>query len=387
MEHLLPVYKPSSISLTKGKGVWVFDADGKRYLDFSSGVAVSSLGHCHPQVVEALCNQAHEIWHTSNLYDIKKREEFAKQLCEASFGDVVFFSNSGTEAMECALKMARAHGKMQGGFPCSEMIVFEGAFHGRTLFPLSAGGDENKALPFAPLVPGFKRVPFGDVGAVEKALNEKTCAVVVEPIQGEGGVRVLPPSHLKALCDLAHAKGVLLVLDEVQTGMGRTGSLFAHEKANITPDIMALAKGLGAGFPMGATLATKKVASAMTQGSHGSTFGGNPLAMAVGQAVFDVLTQEGFLDHVAKMGVHLRHTLEEVASAFPHVLGAVRGEGLLMGVEIKKDLANFVEASRLQGLLCVPAGENVVRFLPPLIVEASHIDQAGTIMHHVCSTL
>jgi acetylornithine/N-succinyldiaminopimelate aminotransferase len=306
---LLPTYARADLAFERGEGAWLFGTDGKRYLDFSGGVAVNALGHAHPALVKALTEQAQKVWHVSNLFRIPEGERFAKRLADASFADTVFFANSGAEAMECAIKMARKYQAVSGKPEKSRFITFDGAFHGRTLATLAAAGNQKYLEGFGEPMPGFDQVRFGDLEATKKAITPATGAILVEPIEGEGGIRVPPPSFLRGLRELCDRNGLLLVLDEVQSGMGRTGKLFAYEWAGIEPDILAAAKGIGGGFPLGACLATAEAAKGMTAGTHGSTFGGNPLAVAVGNAVLDVILAPGFLDHVRSSGLLLKQRL------------------------------------------------------------------------------
>ncbi|WP_020181039.1 aspartate aminotransferase family protein [Methylopila sp. M107] len=372
----MPVFARSPLAFERGEGCWLITETGDRYLDFGSGVAVNSLGHSHPRLVEALKAQAEKLWHVSNLYASPQGEAFARRLCEASFADVVFFCNSGAEALEAAIKTARKHFHANGQPERYRLITFEGAFHGRTLATIAAGGQAKYLEGFGPKVEGFDQVPFGDLKAVEEAIGPETAGVLVEPLQGEGGVRSVPPATLRRLREICDEHGLLLVMDEVQTGVGRTGKLFAHELSGVTPDVMAVAKGIGGGFPMGACLATFEAADGMTAGVHGSTFGGNALAMAVGETVLDVVLEPGFLDHVARMGLLLRQKLASVIDTHPELVSEVRGEGLLTGVRCKVPNAEVVAAARDQGLLTVPAGDNVVRLIPPLIVSEEEIAEA-----------
>ncbi|MCP5431766.1 MAG: aspartate aminotransferase family protein [Alphaproteobacteria bacterium] len=367
-DHLLPTYKRRDVVFARGEGAWLEATDGRRFLDFGSGVAVNALGHAHPRLVATLTAQAGALWHVSNLFRIDGQERLAERLCAASFADRVFFANSGAEAMECAIKMARRYHWAAGAPERTRLITFEGAFHGRTLATLAAGGQAKYLEGFGEPVSGFDQVPFGNLSAVEAAIGPQTAGILVEPIQGEGGVRVLPGEALRALRALCDEHGLLLVLDEVQTGMGRTGRLFAHERAGIAPDVMALAKALGAGFPIGACLATERAARAMTLGSHGSTFGGNPLAMAVGNAVLDVVLEPGFLARVEEMSSRLRQGLAQLKDAFGDLVEEVRGEGLLLGLKTRVANTDLVDAAFAEGLIVIGAGDNVVRVLPPLIV-------------------
>ncbi|MBB3974762.1 acetylornithine/N-succinyldiaminopimelate aminotransferase [Hansschlegelia beijingensis] len=350
--------------------------NGDRYLDFAAGVAVNSLGHSHPHLVQALKEQAEKLWHVSNLYRIPEGERLARRLVEASFGDVVFFTNSGAEALEASIKVARKHFHANGQPERYRLITFEGAFHGRTLATIAAGGQAKYLEGFGPPTEGFDQVPFADVAAVEAAIGPHTAGVLVEPLQGEGGVRVLPPSVLRALREICDREGLLLVVDEVQSGVGRTGKLFAYEHAGVRPDVMAIAKGIGGGFPLGACIATSEAADGMTAGVHGSTFGGNPLAMAVGNAVLDVVLEPGFLDHVNQMSLLIRQRLAAVVDAHPMTVAEVRGEGLLLGLRGLVPNTDVVAALREQKLLTVGAGDNVVRLLPPLVVGETEIAEA-----------
>ena len=331
---LMPTYNRADVAFERGEGAYLFDDKGERYLDFSSGLAVTALGHAHPHLVAALKEQAGKLWHVSNLYRIPGQERLAKRLIDVSFADTVFFANSGAEAMECAIKMARHYHFSNGAPERFRLVTFEGAFHGRTLATVSAGGSPKYLEGFAPKVDGFDQVPLGDFDAVARAAGPQTAGVLIEPIQGEVGLRSPPPGFLKRLREFCDANGLLLIFDEVQTGMGRTGRLFAYESAGVVPDIMAIAKGLGGGFPVGACLATEKAAKGMAPGTHGSTFGGNPLAMAVGNAVMDVLTGEGFLENVRRIAGRLQQMLGALAAEHPNVIAEVRGEGLLTGIKL-----------------------------------------------------
>jgi acetylornithine/N-succinyldiaminopimelate aminotransferase len=357
----------------RGDGVWLITEDGQRYMDFAAGIAVNSLGHSHPHLVEALKTQAEKLWHVSNLYESPGQELLARRLCEASFADRVFFGNSGAEALECAIKTARRFHYANGAPQRVRFVTFEGAFHGRTLATLSAGGQAKYLEGFGPRVEGFDQVPFGDVAALKAAITDETAAVLIEPVQGEGGVRVVSLEALREIRAICDASGILLVFDEVQCGTGRTGKLFAHEWAGVSPDILAVAKGIGGGFPLGACLATEAAAKAMTPGSHGTTYGGNPLAMAVGNAVLDVILEEGFLEHVRDVTLVMKQGLASIADRYPDVISEARGEGLLMGLKCAVPNTELVGALRGAHLLSVGAGDNVVRLLPPLTVT---IDEA-----------
>ena len=368
---------PSKRELSrKGEGSWLVTAEGTRYLDFAAGIAVNSLGHAHPHLVAALTEQAQKLWHVSNLYEIPDQTRLGERLVANSFADKVFFGNSGGEALECAIKTARRYHFVNGNPERIRIITFEGAFHGRTLATLAAGGQAKYLEGFGPKAEGFDQVPFDDMKAVEAAISSETAAILVEPIQGEGGVRVFPASSIKKLRQLCDDHGLMLVMDEVQCGVGRTGRLFAHEWSDVTPDIMAVAKGIGGGFPMGACLATDEAAKGMTPGAHGTTFGGNPLAMAVGNAVLDVILEEGFLDGVVAKGLMLKQGLAGVVDEHPDVFEEVRGMGLMMGLKCRLPNGAVQLAMRDQELLMAPAGENVLRLLPPLTVSEEELRDA-----------
>lgn len=367
---LYETYMRAPLRFERGEGVWLIAEDGSRYLDFAAGVAVNSLGHAHPHLVESLKAQADKVWHLSNLYEVPGQEKLGKRLTDATFAEKVFFTNSGAEALECAIKTARRY-QFAKGYPGKfHVITFEGAFHGRTLATIAAGGQEKYLEGFGPKAPGFYQVPFGDIGAVRDAITEETAAILIEPVQGEGGIRVVPNEFLKELRALCDEYGLLLIFDEVQTGVGRTGKLFAYEWAGVAPDIMAVAKGIGGGFPLGACLATAEAASGMVAGTHGSTYGGNPLAMAVGNAVLDVVLSEGFLEHVRDVALVLRQGLASLKDRFPDVIEDIRGEGLMLGIKAKVPSADLLKAVRAEHMLLVPAGENVLRLLPPLVISA-----------------
>ena len=385
--HLLPTYARVDLAFERGEGAWLIATNGDRYLDFGSGVAVNALGHAHPHLLEALTEQAKKVWHVSNLYRIPEGERLAERLCRASFADTVFFGNSGAEALECAIKTARKYQAASGKPERFRIITFEGAFHGRTLATLAAGGQKKYLDGFGPVVEGFDQVPFADVDAVKRAIGPQTAALLIEPIQGEGGVRVVPSPVLKALRRLCDERGLLLVFDEVQTGVGRTGDLFAYERTGVEPDIMAIAKAIGGGFPLGACLATTEAAKGMTAGTHGSTFGGNPLAMAVGNAVLDVVLASGFLDRVRHVALLLKQRLAELKDRYPAVIAEVRGEGLLIGLRSMVPNGDLVDVLRTEKLLTVAAGDNVVRLLPPLIVGEAEIAEAVARIDRACGRL
>jgi acetylornithine/N-succinyldiaminopimelate aminotransferase len=385
--HLLPVFARADLAFTSGEGVWLTGTDGERYLDFTSGVAVNSLGHCHPHLVAALQEQATKLWHMSNLFKSPDGERLATRLCEESFADYVFFANSGAEAMECAIKMARHYHFAKGAPERSRIITFEGAFHGRTLGTLAATGAAKYLEGYGAPLEGFDQMPFGDIDAVKKAVGPNTAAILIEPLQGEGGVRAPTHAFVRALRELCDENGILLIFDEVQTGMGRTGSLFAHQRFGVTPDIMSLAKALGGGFPIGACLATAEAAAGMAPGSHGSTFGGNPLAVAAANAVLDVMLKPGFFDHANRMSLLFKQKLASAVDRFPSVISEVRGEGLLIGLKAVVPSGDLVAALRDAKLLTVGAGENVVRFLPPLIVNEAEIEEAIQRLETACEAL
>ncbi len=376
MSHLLPTYARVDLAFEQGEGAWLTTTDGARYLDFAGGVAVNILGHAHPALVAALTEQAGKLWHVSNLYRIPEAERLAARLCDATFADLVFFCNSGAEAMEGAIKIARKYHAAGGRPERYRIITFEGAFHGRTLATLAAGGQKKYLDGFGPPVEGFDQVPFGDLDATKRAIAPETAAILIEPVQGEGGLRAPPQGFLRSLRELCDAHGLLLVFDEVQTGIGRTGTFFAYERAGVAPDVMGIAKGLGGGFPVGAVLATAEAGKGMTAGTHGSTFGGNPLAMAVGNAVLDIVLAPGFLAEAQRKALLLKQRLAAVTDRHPHVIREVRGEGLLIGLVAAVPNDKLVAALRDEKLLAVGAGENVVRLLPPLIVTAAEIAEA-----------
>jgi acetylornithine/N-succinyldiaminopimelate aminotransferase len=387
MSAVLPTYNRADIAFVRGEGASIFTETGERYLDFGAGVAVTALGHAHPHLVAALTEQAGKLWHTSNLYNVPGQERLAERLCAATFADKVFFCNSGAEALEGAIKMARKYHSHNGAPERYRIITFEGAFHGRTLATIAAGNQEKHLAGFGPKVDGFDQVPLGDLAAAKAAIGPETAAILAEPIQGEGGVRHPGWPFLRALRELADENGILLVLDEVQTGIGRTGKLFAHQWAGVEPDIMAIAKGLGGGFPVGAFMGTSEAAAGMTAGSHGSTFGGNPLAMAVANAVMDVVLDDEFLDAVRRKALLLKQRLAEIKDLHGGILEEVRGEGLLIGLKCKVPSGQFAQALLDQKLLGIGAGDNVVRLLPPLIVSEAEIAEACEKISSACTAL
>ena len=372
---VLPTYARADIDLVRGEGSWLVASDGTRYLDIGGGIAVNILGHAHPVLVSALRNQAECLWHTSNLYGIPGQRELAERLVEQTFADTVFFTNSGTEAMECAVKMARRH-QNRDDRNRSRIITFEGCFHGRSIGMISAAGSKKLVDGFSPLLSGFVQVPYGDLAATSAEIDESTGAILVEPIQGESGIIPASEAFLRGLRELCDQNGLLLILDEIQCGMGRTGNLFAHELAGIEPDIMGIAKGIGGGFPLGACLATEKVAADMVVGTHGSTFGGNPLACAVGKAVMDTVTADGFLAEVRRKSAEFRSKLESLVDSHPDVFAEVRGVGLMLGLVCKVPNADFISAGYEARVITVPGGNNVARILPPLNISDEEIGEA-----------
>ena len=385
--HLLPTYARVDLAFERGEGAWLITAAGDRYLDFTSGVAVNALGHAHPYMVKALTEQAQKVWHVSNLYRIPEGERLADRLCAVSFADTVFFQNSGAEAIECAIKMARKYQYACGKPERFRIITFEGAFHGRTLAAIAATGNKKYLEGFGPPVEGFDQVPYADLEATKQAIGPQTAAILIEPIMGEGGVRVVPHTFLRSLRKLCDDHGLLLMFDEVQTGVGRTGDLFAYQHTGVTPDIMAIAKALGGGFPVGACLATTEASKGMTAGTHGSTFGGNPLAMAVGNAVLDVITPKDFLDRVKNNGLLLKQRLAELKDRHASVIAEVRGEGLLIGLRMVPPASEMVDELRAEKMITVAAGDNVVRLLPPLIIGEHEISEAIARIDRACTRL
>ena len=386
MSSILNTYARKKISFKKGKGCYLYADDGKKYLDFVQGIAVNSLGHCHSHLIKTINKQSKKLWHVSNAFTILEQEKLAQRLCKHTFADAVAFQNSGTEATELAIKLARKYFYSQGKKNKNKVVTFQGAFHGRTLAALFAANNPKHIEGFGPKVNGFDQVPFADHEALKKAVTDDTAAIMVEPIFGEGGVKVVPDYCIKGIRELCDEKDVLLILDEVQCGVGRTGKFFAFEHTGVIPDIVPIAKGIGSGFPIGACLMTKKVASCMTPGSHGSTFGGNPLAMSVGNAVLDIIFKKGFLKNVQKISKYFHKELHKLQSEYPKVVKEVRGAGLLAGLEISKDQTEFIKKLSDNKLLTVKASENVVRLLPPLTVKKQNIDEAVIILKKVCKT-
>jgi len=385
VSSVLPVYNRSKLVIDRGEGAYLYTTDGRRYLDFVSGIAVNCLGHCHPKLVEALNKQANKLWQISNLYQIPGLTELAEKITSNSFADTIFFCNSGAEAVECCIKTVRKYHDVTGNPNKFRIITFEGAFHGRTLAAIWASKrDPMMQEGFGPPVEGFDNIPFNDIEAVKNAITDETAAILIEPIQGDGGIRPADREYLKQLRAVADEHGILLCFDEIQCGMGRTGTLFAHEIYGVTPDIVTSAKGIGGGFPLGACLMSEKAAKGMTLGTHGSTYGGNPLAMAVGEAVVDELLSDGFLDNVKKLSATLRKGLDELKTKYPSVIKEVRGEGLLLGLVLIPSNKEFMCKLEENGLLAPPASDNVLRMLPPLNINEGHINEALEALDKTC---
>ena len=382
--HMLPAYARVDLAFERGDGVWLTATNGDRYLDFASGVAVNALGHCHPKVVEAITEQANKVIHVSNLYRIPEGERLAERLCAMTFADKVFFTNSGAESMEGVIKMVRKYQSANGHPERYRIISFEGCFHGRTLATLAAAKNKKHLDGFGPPMDGFDQVPLGDLKALKLAITPETAGIIIEPVQGEGGVRSAPPQFFRELRQICDEHGLLLAFDEVQTGIGRLGEMFGYQKTGVTPDVMGLAKGLGAGFPIGAVLATDEAAKGMTPGTHGSTFGGNPLACAVGNAVLDVVEKPGFLDHVRNIALLFKQRLAEIKDRHPTVIAEVRGEGLLIGLKGQVPNTELIDAFRAEKLLAVGAGDNVARLVPPLIVTEAEVAEAIARVDRAC---
>jgi acetylornithine/N-succinyldiaminopimelate aminotransferase len=378
----MPVYSRADVRFERGQGAYLFDSEGRRYLDFASGIAVTALGHCHPTLIAALNEQAHKVWHTSNLFRVPGQEALAKRLTDLTFADTVFFTNSGVEAWECGIKLIRKHFYSKGEPQKNRVIVIEGAFHGRTLGAISASKAEKMVKGFGPLLDGFDQVAFGNLNELRAAITPETAAINIEPILGEGGIKDPGVEYIRSLRKIADEFGLLLFFDEIQCGMGRTGKLFAHEWAGITPDVMSIAKALGGGFPVGACLATEDAASGMVAGTHGSTYGGNPLAMAVGIAAVDIISRPEFLENVRVQGAALHAALEQVVKRYATVFTEVRGVGMLLGLRCAEGVANLETVDRLRanGMLSVGAAENVIRLLPPLIIGPAEIAEASAIL-------
>ena len=387
IDAVLPTYNRAPLAFERGEGAWAIAADGTRYLDLGAGIAVNVLGHANPELVAALTAQAGKIWHVSNLYQIPQQQRLAELLVGSTFADTVFVTNSGTEAAELAIKMVRKYWSEKGQPDRIEILTFEGAFHGRSTGAIAAAGSEKMTKGYGPLMPGFRTLPWGDLAALEAAISDRTAAVMLEPVQGEGGIRPMADEDLRKIRALCDRTGALLVLDEVQCGMGRTGRLFAHEWAGVTPDIMMVAKGIGGGFPLGAVLATAEAASGMGVGSHGSTYGGNPLACAVGTRVMEIVADDAFLAEVNRKGALFRQKLEGLVAAHPDVFEGVRGVGLMLGLRCKVAPTEVVAAAYDEHLLTVPAADNVVRLLPPLNISDEEITEAVARLDRAATTL
>jgi acetylornithine/N-succinyldiaminopimelate aminotransferase len=385
---IMPTYAPADISFEYGEGVYLFTPEGKKYIDFSSGIAVNSVGHSHPHLVQAIQKQAGKVIHYSNLYKILGQELLAKRLVDNSFASSVFFCNSGAEAVECGIKIVRRHHVQNGSPEKTRIITCTGSFHGRTLATLSAAKNEKHTAGFFPMLDGFDQVLFDNLEQMQNAITNKTAAILIEPIQGEGGINTADTDYFRKLKSMAKKAGVLLFVDEVQTGIGRTGKLFAHEWAKIQPDIMAVAKGLGGGFPVGACLANEKTTKTMAPGTHGSTFGGNPLASAAANAVLDIVLDDGFLDNVQRKGIYFSNQLALIAAKHKFI-NEIRGQGLLVGVVCNDSVVNLdiVKEAETKGLLTVPAGNNVIRLIPPLIITETEIDEGLSLFDQACDSV
>ncbi len=384
-DHIYNCYSPPPVEFVKGEGAYLYTENGDKYLDFITGIAVNGLGHSHPALVGALTEQAGKLWHLSNMFRVPGQYELADKYCAHTFADKVFFTNSGAEAVECAIKTARRAQFVEGHENRYEILTTKGAFHGRTIATVNAGGNPKYMEGFGPVMPGFTNLPFGDFDAIKDAISENTAAILIEPVQGEGGVRALSTAFLKSLRALCDEHGLFLVYDEVQSGAGRTGKLFAHQWADgqADPDIMAVAKGMGGGFPVGACLATERAAKGMVVGTHGSTYGGGPLAMAVANAAFDLLNDPKLLANVNKMSNYLLQQFEALKDAHPDVVEDVRGKGLLTGMKLKKKALDVRNLARAQNLLIGTAGDNVLRLLPPLIITEEHVREAVAVLDTV----
>ncbi len=384
---VMPTYARAEVGFERGEGPYLWGTDGRRYLDFACGIAVTGLGHAHPHLVKEVGAQMNKVWHTSNIFPIAQQQKLAERLVASTFADTVFFGNSGAEANECGIKVVRKYQAHNGHPDRYRIVTFEGAFHGRTLATLAAGGQQKYLEGFGPKTDGFDQVPFADEAALKAAIGPQTAGILIEPIQGEGGVRPVPVAFLKFLREICDANDLLLFFDEIQTGMGRTGKLFAHEWAGVTPDVMSVAKALGNGFPVGACLATAKAAAGMTAGTHGSTYGGNPLAMSAGNAVLDVMLAPEFFEHVERVAGHMKQQLAGLVSRNPDMFEEARGQGLLLGLKCKGPNQDMIACLRKHGLLTVGAGDNVMRLLPPLIAEAAHVTEAIEKIDAACAEL
>ncbi len=384
---LMPVYARADVYFERGEGCYLYDDKGERYLDFVGGIAVTGLGHAHPYLIKALETQAEKLWITSNIFNSHGGDRLAQRLVDLTFADTVFFQNSGAEAWECSMKVARKYQSAVGQPQRYRMICFEGCFHGRTLAAIAAAKTDKMVKGFGPMMPGFDQVPWENIDAVKAAMTEETAGIVIEPVQGDGGMKVCSPDFLRQLRAICDQHGLLLVFDEVQCGMGRTGKLFAHEWTDATPDVMSVAKALGNGYPIGACLATAKAAQGMVIGTHGSTYGGNPIAVAVGNAVLDVMTAPGFLDSVQRAGTYFGKQLEALVKKHPIVFKEVRGKGLMRGLVCGPENLAIIRALRAEKLLALGAGDNVVRLLPALIVTEPQIDDAIAIIDRVAQKI
>ena len=382
---IVPTYARADLTFDHGEGAWLTTTTGERYLDFGAGIAVVSLGHSHPHLVETLNRQGAKLWHTSNLFQMPGGETLARRLADATFADLVFFANSGAEANEAAIKMARRRQFVDGHPERFRVLTFEGAFHGRTLATIAAGGQAKYMEGFGPKVDGFDQIPITDLAAVEAALVPESAAIMIEPVQGEGGVRPVPTAFLRGLREICDRRGLMLIFDEVQTGVGRSGKLFDYEVVGVTPDILTSAKGLGGGFPIGACLATFDAARGLTTGMHGTTFGGNPLAMAIGNAVLDVVLAPGFLENVERLGINAKQKLAGLKDAHPRIVEEVRGVGLMLGLKLKMPPGEFAALLRGEHMLSIPAGDNTLRLLPPLTITDAELDEAVDRLDRACA--
>jgi len=384
---LFPTYNRTDIAFVRGEGSYLFAEDGKRYLDLGAGIAVNAFGHANPKLIAALTQQAQALWHVSNLYRVPGQESLSKKLAEHTFADTVFFTNSGAEAVELAIKTARRYQFVTGHPERFHIVTFQGAFHGRTMGAVNATGNEKYLEGFGPKMEGFDNIPVEDMDALKAVIGPQTAAIMIEPLQGEGGVRVVSPEFLKTLRKVCDENGLLLILDEIQTGVGRTGKFFAHEWLGITPDIMTVAKGIGGGFPLGAVLATREASQGMTAGTHGTTYGGNPLAMAVGNAAIDMALSPGFLEHVNKIANYMHQQLGALVAGHPAIFESVRGQGLMIGLKMKAPSADFIRIARDNGLVVLPAGDNVVRLLPPLTLSEDEAREGLELLNKTASAM
>ncbi len=387
MTYLAKNYNRKKISFKYGKGSFLYSKDNKKYLDFVQGIAVNSLGHAHPRLVKAINNQSKKLWHVSNAFQIPEGEKLAKKICQKTFADYVMFQNSGAEATEAAIKVARRYFYLIGKPNKNRILCIKNSFHGRTLAAIYASGSKKMTEGFGPKIGGFDHFRFGDHKSLKKKITKKTAAIMIEPIMGEGGIKVIPDWCLKELRKLCNKKKILLILDEVQCGISRTGNFFSFEKSKIKPDIVPIAKGIGGGFPLGAVLMNKKVASGMTPGTHGSTFGGNPLAMAIGNEVMDIVSSKKFLKNIENLSKYFLFELKNIQEAYPHIIKSIRGKGFLIGIQLHKDQTTFIKKLMENRLLTIRASENVIRILPPLNVKKSELDLSLRIINKVCKEL